>query len=144
MQRLIEGDPRLRGIAFEDRLEIAIDGPDHHFFSPQLVVRVRPVADGSALDARFGPDPYVWALYLLGAGALSLVTLFAAIVGLGQWTVGQRPTALAVAPAAAALAALVYGASYVGQGLGSDQMYLLRHSLETAVEGREPDLANAR
>ena len=34
-------------------------------------------------------------------------------------------------------AGLVYGASFVGQGLGSEQMYFLRHSLVEAIDGQE-------
>lgn len=139
VNEMIQKSESLRGIAFAHRLEIGIDGREHHFFSPQLVVEVTPDGGGSRLAARFGPDPYVWGLYVMGSGALSLATLFSLCAGFGQWTIGQRPTALMAAPAAAVLAGLAYGASYVGQGLGFDQMYSLRHSLEHAVDGRDAD-----
>ena len=132
---LIEGSERLRGLAQAERLELAIDGKENHFYSPQLVVRVEADGEGSKLDARFGPDPYVWAFYVMGSGGLCVLTFFASMFGIGQWMVGQAPTALFVAPGAAVLAGLVYGASYVGQGLGSEQMYFLRHSLEHAIDG---------
>jgi hypothetical protein len=54
-----------------------------------------------------------------------------------QWSLGQTPVALYVAPGAALLAGLVYGASFVGQGTGSEQMYLLRARLTETVEGEE-------
>lgn len=136
---MVRSSPRVRGIAFDHRIELAIDGDEHHFWSPQLVVDVRARDDGGAdLDARFGPDPYVWALYLLSYGALLVVTFFAAIFGIAQWTIGQAPTALAVAPVAAIAAGLVYGASFVGQGLGSEQMYFLRSTLTSLAEAEEP------
>ena len=134
---LIQGSPRMRGIAFEHRLEIAIDGPEHHFWSPQLVATISPAEGGALLRARFGPDPYVWALYLLVYGAPTVVTLFAALFGGVQWSLGQTPTAFFVAPVAAVLAALAYGASFVGQGLASEHMYFLRASLTEAIEGEE-------
>ncbi|MBX7196918.1 MAG: hypothetical protein K1X94_33015 [Sandaracinaceae bacterium] len=137
MHALIEGSERLRGLALEERVELGIDGKENHFYSPQLVVRVRPEGDGAFLEARFGPDPYVWAFYVMGSGGLTVLTFFASMFGVGQWMVGQTPTALFVAPAAATLAGLVYGASYVGQGLGQDQMYFLRHSLEHTLDGVE-------
>lgn len=133
---LIKSSPRVRGIAFDHRIEIAIDGDEHHFWSPQLVVKVHARAEGGCdLEARFGPDPYVWAMYLLGYGALGVVTFFAAMYGIAQLSLGQPPTALYVAPAAGVLAALVYGASYVGQGLAGDQMYFLRSTLTELAEG---------
>ena len=137
VHQLIKGSPRLRGLAQDERLEIGIDGDENHFYSPQLVVRVFADGDGSRLDARFGPDPWVWSFYVLGAGGLGVLTFFAAMFGIAQWILGQAPTALFVAPGAAILAGLVYGASFVGQGLGSDQMYFLRHSLEETVDGEE-------
>lgn len=138
---LVHRSERLRGLAQLERLEIAIADKDNRFYSPQLVVRVAADGAGSRLDARFGPDPYVWAFYVLGAGGLAVLTFFAAMFGIGQWMTGQAPTALLVAPCAAALAGLVYGASFVGQGLGSDQMYFLRHSLEHATDGADDEAA---
>lgn len=133
---------RIRGIAFEDRLELAIGGGESHFYSPQLVVKITPdPAGGARLAVRVGPDPYVWAFYLLGTGMLSVLTLFAILFGLVQLSLGQTPTALYVAPGAAIVAALVYGASFVGQGLGHEQIYFLRSTLEGVVEGVETDEA---
>jgi len=137
VHELITGSPRLRGLAQDERLELGIDGKENHFYSPQLVVRVSPTGTGSNLEARFGPDPYVWAFYVMGSGGLCVLTFFASMFGIGQWMVGQAPTALLVAPGAGLLAGLVYGASFVGQGLGSEQMYFLRHSLVETIDGEE-------
>ena len=132
---------RVRGIALTDRIELGVTGDEHHFWSPQLVVVVSARASGGAnLSARFGPDPYVWAMYLLMYGTLILVTLIASAFGFAQWTLGMQPSALYVAPASLVLALLVSGASFVGQGLGSDQMYLLRSTLtELAVAVALPE-----
>ncbi len=132
---LVKTSPRLRGLAADDRIELAIGGEELHFWSPQLVVRVQPTDGGGAsLEARFGPDAYVWALYLLAYGTVLLVTGWALLFGIVQWTLGQSPTALLATPLLAILAGLVYGASFVGQGLGSDQMYVLRSTLAQACE----------
>lgn len=141
MQRFIQTSDRVRGLAQEARIELAIGGDEHHFWSPQLVATVRAEPDGRAhLDARFGPDPYVWVLYLLAYMALSVTTLIALAFGFSQVLLKQPPTALYFAPVAAVLAAIVYGASYVGQGLGSDQMYFLRTTLNLAEAEDEADL----
>jgi hypothetical protein len=134
----VRADPGLRGIALDERIELAIDGPENNFWSPQLLVQMLPKATGGTLlEARFGPDPYVWALYLLLGGALLLVTVWAVIFGLIQWSLKLDPVALWVAPGGAVLGGLVYGASFVGQGLGSDQMYYLRATLTELCEARE-------
>ncbi len=135
----IKATPRLRGIAFPHRIELSIGGDEVRFWSPQIVARVEPLGDGARIDARFGPDPYVWVFYLMAYGALALATVFATIIGVVQWSLGQSPTWLYVAPGAAVLAGLVFGASFVGQGLGGDQMYFLRASLTEVVDGKEAE-----
>ena len=135
---LMKTSKRLRGIAFDDRIELAIGGAEHHFWSPQVVVKMRPEGQGALLDARFGPDAYVWALYLLLYGAALLLTCWALMFGLVQWTLGQSPVALLATPVLALLAGLVYGASFVGQGLGSEQMYFLRATLVQLAESDDP------
>ncbi len=134
VNELVKTSTRLRGIAFDDRIELAIGGSEHHFWSPQVVVRMRPEGQGAVLEARFGPDAYVWALYRFLYGTMILVTSWAVMFGLVQWSLGQRPLALLVAPALGVVAGLVYGASFVGQGLGSEQMYLLRATLAQLAE----------
>lgn len=137
----IRSDPGLRGIALDEHIELAIDGPEHNFWSPQLVAQLQPdEAGGTLLQARFGPDPYVWALYLLLNGILVITTFWAIIFGLVQWWLKQEPSTLWIAPGAAVLGGLVYGASFVGQGLGSDQMYHLRATLTDLCDASEGDL----
>lgn len=138
MRAFLKTSQRIRGLALKDRIELAITGEELRFWSPQLSADVAADEEGGALlTARFGPDPYVWAMYLLAYGALVVTTLIAACWGASQWILGQPPTALLVAPGAAALAGLVYGVSFVGQGLGSEQMYMLRATLTELTEGDE-------
>lgn len=127
----------MRGVALPDRIELSWAGEELRFWSPQLVADVRPEGDGAHLSARFGPDPYVWGMYVLTYLALGFLTLMAAAYGVAQLTLGQTPTALYAAPGGAVLAGLVYGASFVGQGLGSDQMYQLRATLVEMAEAYE-------
>jgi hypothetical protein len=136
MNRFLREAEDMRGIAFATRIELAITGADHHFWSPQLVAEVTESEGGSRIDARFGPDPYVWAMYVLSYVALGLLALLALAFGASQSIVGETPTAFLALPVLAVLAGLVFGASFVGQGLGSDQMYRLRAKL---VELSEPE-----
>ncbi len=140
VQAFIDASPRVRGLAQAHRIELSIAGSEHHFWSPQLVAVVSDApGGGSLIHARFGPDPYVWVLYLLSYLGLAFASLIALTFGAVQLTLGQSPTGLIGAGAAAILAALVYGASFVGQGLGSDQMYLLRATLTDLAEDPPDD-----
>jgi hypothetical protein len=86
---------------------------------------------------RFGPDPHVWTLYV----ALYAVAVFGAFVclafGISQWVAGGSPWVLYLSPLSVVLAGLVYGAAYVGQGLGSDQMYRVRVFLRLGKTNQE-------
>jgi hypothetical protein len=130
VKEFLAGSKQLRGIALEHRIELSFIGEDHHFYSPQVLVHVRPAeSGGSTLNAQLGPDPHIWSLYIFTYVSMVVLAIFAAVFGAVQWSLGQTPYIFALSPFAAIVAALVYGASFVGQGLGAEQMYLLRATL---------------
>ena len=117
------------------RVELRVPDDQRKAWSPQLTVDVTPTdTGGSQIRARFGPDPHIWTLYV----ALYALAVFGAFVclafGVSQWVAGQSPWALYLTPLAAVLAGLVYGAAFVGQGLGLGQMYALRTFLDEALD----------
>lgn len=137
----LKGHPEVRGLVLPPRrIELTVPDTDRRLWSPQLTVDVTPHEGGSRIWARFGPDPHVWTLYV----ALYAVAVFGAFVclafGISQWVAGGSPWVLYLSPLSVVLAGLVYGAAYVGQGLGSDQMYRVRvfleESLGTIEDGR--------
>lgn len=71
---------KLRGTAYDQLIELSIDGNDHHFRSPQILAKVTEHEDHSTtLDVRFGPDPHVWALYVFTYATLTFVAIFALV-----------------------------------------------------------------
>jgi len=137
--KLVRSSPRLRGWADHERIEISIDGDEHTFWSPQLTAALTPEeGGGTRVAARLGPDPYVWALYALAYLGVGFIAIAAAVFGVAQIALKEPPTGLYAGAGAALFAALIYGASYVGQGLGSEQMYFLRATLERLAEGDGP------
>jgi hypothetical protein len=99
----------------------------------QLTIDVETEGDGSILRARFGPHPHVWTLYVMLYSTSLAIFIGCVMFGISQWMVGSRPWGLYLSPAALILSGLVYGASYVGQGLGSLQMQELRSFVEKAL-----------
>lgn len=127
----------LRGVALPNRLELCCCRERQHLWSPQLVVDLAPREGGAKLEARFGPHPHVWGMFTAIYFALLIVSLLAGAFGYAQWSIGQPPVALWALPAALVLAGLTFGASFIGQGLGFEQMYELRATLTDIVEGSE-------
>lgn len=130
----LEQSRRMRGAARPDRVELSWGEEEARFWSPHLVAELVAEGDGTRLRCRFGPDPYLWATYLLGSVALAVLTCLSLVFGLSQLLIHATPTGLYAAPGGAVLAGLVYGASYVGQGLASEQMYLLRATMAELAE----------
>jgi hypothetical protein len=134
----LRADKTLRGMVLPyGRVEITVAPNEQRAWSPQLVADVEEDGEGCVVHARFGPHPHVWTLYVILYGVASMVALACLIYGAAQLTIGVTPWALWLTPIAAVLAGLVFGAAYVGQGLGSEQMYRLRAFLERQLDAPE-------
>ncbi|MEM9553608.1 MAG: hypothetical protein AAGC60_05065 [Acidobacteriota bacterium] len=143
---LAESDDAMGMVLDSGRIELTPHEDTVRFWSPQLTIDAerRDSGDGTVLRARFGPHPHVWTLYLaLYATSVSLA-IGCIMYGASQWMVGSEPWGLYLTPLALILSALVYGASYVGQGLGSLQMQELRSLVERAIAAEPADDSSPR
>ena len=68
------------------------------------------------------------AIYIL----LAITALGGFSYGIVQYTLGQPPWSFLIVPAAIASFGFVYGATLIGQGLGAEQMYLMRSLVDRA------------
>lgn len=136
VRAVLEQSEQVIGMALDTgRIELTLNEEKIRFWSPQLTIDAEPREEGTGtiLKARFGPHPHVWTLYLaLYATSVALAT-GCIMFGVSQWMVGAEPWALYLSPLSVILSALVYGASYVGQGLGALQMQELRSLVERAI-----------
>jgi len=107
---------------------------DLRFFSPALHLNAGERDGRPVLRARFAPLPQVWIVFVGIYFILGMSGLGALMWGLSQMVLGRTPWALLGTPAAAALAAFVYGAAFIGQGLSAPQMYQLRTFVDHAIE----------
>ena len=132
----LRGQDAVRGLVLpHGRIELTVSDHERHIWSPQLTVDVEPEGEASSrMRARFGPHAHVWTMYVALYGVSVMFAIGCAVYGASQWTLGREPWALYLTPLAVVFSALVFGAAWVGQGLGSDQMYALRTFLEQALE----------
>jgi hypothetical protein len=63
---------------------------------------------------------------------LAIAALGGFSYGIVQLTLGQSPWAFWIVPASVALFGFVYGATLIGQGLGAQQMYVMRTLVDRA------------
>ncbi len=120
---------------------------ERRIFTPQLSLTLEQHDDAQPHTRVFGlfsPHPHVWLAFVFSHLALFCTGLFASMYGMAQLALGHSPMALLIPVVCAVLAAGVYGASFIGQGLALEQMYLLRSFLDECLAlaekqaGREP------
>lgn len=131
---LKEPDGEVRGKVGLRSAELVMSRGDRHFWSPYLSLAF-DVRDGrTVMFGRFSPHPTVWSGFLASYTVLGSIALFALIYAYSQWSIGQAPTGLYVAATALFFLGTSYGSTFVGQNLGSDQMYVLRAFVDRCVE----------
>lgn len=134
VRRALFASREVVGLAIAGRLELTVCREATHLWTPQLFVEITPAGSGSRLAARFAPHPHVWTMYV-GACAIACMATFGALMlAVAQWMMKERLWGLWVAPGTALIAGLTFGAAFVGQGLSSAQMFLLRDFLREALE----------
>jgi hypothetical protein len=133
-------DPKLRveGVMLAAGAELTTAKSEQHFWSPYLSVEVTRGDDATwSLRGRFAPEPNVWILFLGIYGILGMFGLGALMYGVSQWMVRESPWALWGVPASIALVAFTYGAAFIGQGLGAEEMYRLRSFVDGCIEAAQ-------
>jgi hypothetical protein len=136
----------LGGQVFRKHAVVEMRDNKRTLWSPYLNLEVEDEPDGSVVRGRFSPHPNVWTMFMAVYVLLALVALGGLSYGLVQYTLGQPPWSLLVAPAAVALFGFVYGATLIGQGLGAEQIYTMRslidrvsvHALDTGASDEHP------
>lgn len=105
-------------------------------WSPALYVHIDPAGDGAwQLTGRFSPSSPVWTAFVAIYLTLACGAMAAACYGGAQIIVGETPWAFVGVPIALLLAGFTYGAAFIGQGLGSEDMYVLRTFVEHVADG---------
>ena len=134
-RRLRDPEAGIEGVMLSAGAELTTAKSEQHFWSPYLSVEVARDDDGAwRLRGRFAPEPNVWILFLGIYGILGMFGLGALMYGVSQWMVREAPWALVGVPASVALVAFTYGAAFIGQGLGAEEMYRLRSFVDDCVE----------
>lgn len=127
-------DSPAQGRVRNSHVELTTCARQCHVWSPRLNLRLEKRDDGSEhVTGQFAPHPNVWTGFMALYGTLGLSGLFGLIFGVSQWNLDMTPWGLWAVPLALGLMAFTYGAAFIGQGLGADEMYRLRAFLDEAL-----------
>ena len=127
---------------------LVIPEQERRFWSPQLGVTIQDRGDQSESGEAptrvlgiFSPHPDIWTAFVFTIGILVSIGVFGLMWAIVQLTLGRPPWALLAPLTAALLGGLVYAATLVGQGLGSDETYRLRSYLDECLGDAEAKTA---
>lgn len=90
--------------------------------------------DGWQLHGTFSPSSPVWTAFVAIYLGLACVGIGTACWGGAQLIMNETPWAFVGVPITLALAAFTYGAAFIGQGLGAEDMYALRSFVDHVVD----------
>ncbi len=136
--RLAEPDCPCRSIGSEAHrlVELRVHEHERHFWSPMLSVKVSDdeAGEGSVIDGLVGPNPSVWTLFAMVYMGLWTMVMFAGILGVVQWMLGESVWGLWVTVGLLGALGCAYAMSQVGQRLAAPQTAMLRGVLTEALE----------
>ena len=132
-EALKEPGPVVGGAA-QRHVQLMIAEADRHFWSPFLSLEVVAEGEGAVVRGRFGPHPHVWTFFMFVHFAVLVGGIFIAAYGAARWMMDEPAWGLWAIPGAALLHAFVYGAEFIGKGLGSEQMFVVRDFVQGVLE----------
>jgi len=124
----------VQGIVLRRNAELTTAADGQHLWSPHLTLQVSEQDPARhVLCGRFGPHAHVWTGFMAIYGVIAMLSMFGMMLGVSQWLAALPPWGLLIPPAGLALGAFTYGAAFIGQGLGSEEMYALRSFVDRCV-----------
>ena len=88
---------------------------------------------GTIIRGHYGPNPTIWAFFFYGYAALGVIALFAGMLGLSKYMLGQESWILWTLPVMGGIALGLYLVAQFGQKIGAEQMYQLHHFFEETI-----------
>ncbi len=132
-EQLAEEAAPCTGRVFDDYAILRVRTDTPAFWAPVLHLQCTQEQDESVLHGRFSPSSPVWTMFVAVYILLAIIAVAGASYGGAQWTMGDPPHAFWAVPAAVLAAAFTYGAAFIGQGLGAEEMYVLRSFVDRVV-----------
>ena len=135
LQGGIGGDDAVRVQLFDGGAILRLREEERHTWSPALHLEIRDREEGQrVVHGRFAPSSPVWTAFLAIYIVLACLCLASIGYGMTQWTLDQSPWGFFGVPITIALAGFTYGAAFIGQGLGAEDMHRMRSMVERAAD----------
>lgn len=128
-------DPKITGKLYRRTIALTVREGAEHFWTPHLDIQLADAeGGGTRLSAMFAPAPHVWVTFVGVQLLFAMLALSSFIYLVSVYALGHEIVVpLVVFVAAMIGGGLAYGAAYVGQGFGTEEMYDLRSFLDRAL-----------
>lgn len=135
----------VKGQVFARGAILRLCDAERRVWSPALHLAIEPVPGHALFVVRgtFSPSSPVWTAFLAIYLVLACGGIGAACWGGAQLTMHEAPWAFLGVPIALALAGFTYGAAFIGQGLGGEDMFMLRNFVERLADATQGTAATA-
>ena len=133
LRQLASFDPAVKIQCGTTHAMLSIPVEARHTWSPTLDIHTRPAEVGTRVHARMGPEPPVWTFFMFCYAAVSVLGLIGSIFGLVQLSLGSTAWGLLALPGWALLCGGLYLSSFIGRGLGAEQIHQLLAAIEATL-----------
>jgi len=133
-QALERTDDEIIGMIADHHVVLKFPLAKQHYWSPQLALEVEEAEEGALIRGLFGPRPALWLMFMFIYAILGTLSLFIAIIGFSQLSLGLSAHILWALPVAAGVALFLFFSAKTGERLGQNEMERLQNFLNEALE----------
>ena len=118
-----------------NHLTLDIPTENKHYYSPQLDLNLEKKEEGGTLvRCLIAPAPNIWTLFIFGYGILGFAAVIGLMLGLSQWQLDRTMWGFWIVGTSLGLGGLLHLGILEGQRLARDEMRLLKHFLDEALD----------
>lgn len=132
-EQALEQASGLEGSIIDHHVVLRIPVDQQHYWSPQLSLTLEEEETGTLIRGLFGPRSSVWLMFVFMYSSIGVISLFIAITGFSQLSLGMPAPALWALPVAALLALGLYLVAKTGERLGREEMHLLKNFMDATL-----------
>ena len=134
---LLNTTNEVEGRIVDTNLYLKLPEEELQYWSPELQVKIKKEDKTTSIRGIVGPNPKVWATFMVFYGLAIMLLIFGGSLGISQWMLDIESIWIWSVPVSIILFAIIFLAAKYGQRLGADQAIQLRNFLDMAIENAE-------
>lgn len=137
IELLLKETNNVSGRIIDTNVYLKLPDEELHYWSPELHVKIKKEDEVTLIRGIAGPNPKVWATFMVFYGLAIMLLIFGGSLGISQWMLNIDSIWIWSVPVSVILYVIIFLAAKYGQSLGADQLFRLRDFLDRAIESAE-------